>query len=226
MTPSQIQLSIVKQRIENAAIKAGRQTSDVTLIAVSKTFDTQDIIPLLESGQRVFGENRVQEAQSKWLALRKIYPNIELHLIGPLQTNKVSEAIALFDVIQTLDRPKLLAALTKEIEKQAATTKLLVQVNTGREPQKAGVLPEDLEQFMGLARGQLKNQINGFMCIPPVEDDPKSHFKMLNGLAQTYQLPQLSMGMSGDYAVAIEEGATYVRVGSAIFGTRPKLVQS
>lgn len=226
MTPSQIQLSLVKERIESAAVKAGRQASEVTLIAVSKTFNVEDIIPLLESGQRVFGENRVQEAQAKWPELRKRYPNIELHLIGPLQTNKVAEAITLFDVIQTLDRPKLVTALAKEIEKQAASTKLLVQVNTGREPQKAGVLPEDLDQFMLSARGQIKNQINGFMCIPPVEDDPRSHFKMLNGIAQLYQLPQLSMGMSGDYVVAIEEGATYVRVGSAIFGTRPMVIQS
>ena len=226
MTPSQIQLSLVKERIESAAVKAGRQASDVTLIAVSKTFNVEDIIPLLESGQRVFGENRVQEAQAKWPELRKRYPNIELHLIGPLQTNKVAEAITLFDVIQTLDRPKLVTALAKEIEKQAASTKLLVQVNTGREPQEAGVLPEDLDQFMLSARGQIKNQINGFMCIPPVEDDPRSHFKMLNGMAQRYQLPQLSMGMSGDYVVAIEEGATYVRVGSAIFGTRPMVIQS
>jgi PLP dependent protein len=222
MTPSQIQLSLVKERIENAAIKAGRQASDVTLIAVSKTFDIEDIIPLLESGQRVFGENRVQEAQGKWPELRKRYSGIELHLIGPLQTNKVAEAIALFDVIQTLDRPKLLTALAKEIEKQRATTKLLTQVNTGRESQKAGVLPEDLPEFMALASGQFKNQITGLMCIPPFQDDPKPHFSMLNGMAKTYHLPQLSMGMSGDYEAAIAEGATYVRVGSAIFGTRPK----
>jgi PLP dependent protein len=222
MTPSQIQLSLVKERIENAAIKTGRQASDVTLIAVSKTFDIEDIIPLLESGHRVFGENRVQEAQGKWPELRKRYSGVELHLIGPLQTNKVAEAIALFDVIQTLDRPKLLTALAKEIEKQQTATKLLIQVNTGREPQKAGVLPEDLERFMGLAQGQFKNQITGLMCIPPVEDDPKQHFKMLNGMANTYRIPQLSMGMSGDYEAAIAEGATFVRVGSAIFGTRPK----
>jgi PLP dependent protein len=164
----------------------------------------------------------VQEAQGKWPELRKRYSGVELHLIGPLQTNKVAEAIALFDVIQTLDRPKLLTALAKEIEKQQTATKLLIQVNTGREPQKAGVLPEDLERFMGLAQGQFKNQIIGLMCIPPVEDDPKQHFKMLNGMANTYRIPQLSMGMSGDYEAAIAEGATFVRVGSAIFGTRPK----
>jgi PLP dependent protein len=222
MTPSQIQLSRVKELIKNAAIKAGRQASDVTLIAVSKTFDIDDIIPLLESGQRVFGENRVQEAQGKWPELRKKYPGVELHLIGPLQTNKVADAVALFDVIQTLDRPKLLAALTKEIEKQQAITKLLIQVNTGREPQKAGVLQDDLEQFMGLAQGQFKNKITGLMCIPPVDEDPKLHFRMLSSMAKTYHLPQLSMGMSGDYEAAVAEGATFVRVGSAIFGTRPK----
>ena len=226
MTPSQIQLSLVKERIENAAIKAGRQASDVTLIAVSKTFDVEDIIPLLERGQRVFGENRVQEAQGKWPELRKKYSGIELHLIGPLQTNKVAEAVSLFDVIQTLDRPKLIAALAKEIQKQGTATKLLIQVNTGCEPQKAGVLPEDLEQFMGLAREQFKNKITGLMCIPPVEDDPTLHFSMLKSMAKTYHLPQLSMGMSGDYEAAIAEGATYVRVGSAIFGTRPKPIQS
>ena len=226
MTPSQIQLSLVKERIENAAIKAGRQASDVTLIAVSKTFDVEDIVPLLESGQRVFGENRVQEAQGKWPELRKKYSGIELHLIGPLQTNKVAEAVSLFDVIQTLDRPKLIAALAKEIQKQGTATKLLIQVNTGCEPQKAGVLPEDLEQFMGLAREQFKNKITGLMCIPPVEDDPTLHFSMLKGMAKTYHLRQLSMGMSGDYEAAIAEGATFVRVGSAIFGTRPKPIQS
>jgi PLP dependent protein len=226
MTPSQIQLALVKERIANAAIKAGRRASEVTLIAVSKTYGAEDIIPLLESGQRLFGENRVQEAQSKWPELRKKFPGIELHLIGPLQTNKVVEAVGLFDVIQTVDRPKLVAALAKEIEKQGASNKLLVQVNTGHEAQKAGVLPEELEQFMLLASGQFKGQLSGLMCIPPVEDDPRSHFKMLRGMAQAYQIPQLSMGMSSDYQVAIEEGATYVRVGSAIFGTRPKPVQS
>jgi PLP dependent protein len=226
MTPSQIQLTLVKERIENAAIRAGRRASDVTLIAVSKTYGADDIIPLLESGHRVFGENRVQEAQGKWPELRERYRDIVLHLIGPLQSNKTAEAVALFDVIQTLDRPKLVNALAKEIKKQGASTKLLVQVNTGHEAQKAGVLPEELEQFVLLASGQFKGQLSGLMCIPPVEDDPRSHFKMLSGMAQAYQLPELSMGMSGDYEVAIEEGATYVRVGSAIFGTRPKPVQS
>ncbi len=225
MIPSQKQLALVKQRIKNAALIAGRLPSDVNLIVVSKTFDIEDIIPILESGHRVFGENRVQEAMSKWPQLRKRYPDIELHLIGPLQTNKVGEAVSHFDVIQTLDRPKLLTALTKEMEKQGAKTKMMIQVNTGREPQKAGLSPEDLAQFVELARGQLQNQIIGFMCIPPVDANPKTHFKMLQSMAQTYRLPQLSMGMSSDYEVAIAEGATFVRVGSAIFGTRPKPVQ-
>lgn len=226
MTQSQNQLALVKERIARAAIKAERVPSEVTLIAVSKTFDAEDIIPILESGHRVFGENRVQEAQKKWPELRLKYPGIELHLIGPLQSNKVSEAVQLFDVIQTVDRPKLVLALSKEIQKQSVDTKLLVQVNTGREAQKAGVLPEELEQFMNLCRGQFAFHIQGLMCIPPVEDDPRLHFKTLKGMAQTYKLPVLSMGMSGDFEAAIEEGATCVRVGSAIFGTRPKAVTS
>ena len=226
MTQSQNQLALVKERIARAAIKAERVPSEVTLIAVSKTFDAEDIIPILESGHRVFGENRVQEAQKKWPELRLKYPDIELHLIGPLQSNKVSEAVQLFDVIQTVDRPKLVLALSKEIQKQSVDTKLLVQVNTGREAQKAGVLPEELEQFMNLCRGQFAFHIQGLMCIPPVEDDPRLHFKTLKGMAQTYKLPVLSMGMSGDFEAAIEEGATCVRVGSAIFGTRPKAVTS
>jgi PLP dependent protein len=226
MTLSQDQLALVKEQIENAAIKAARRPSDVTLIAVSKNFDAEDVIPILESGQRVFGENRVQEAQKKWPELREKYPGIELHLIGPLQSNKVSEAVQLFDVIQTVDRPKLVLALAKEIQKQAAATKLLVQVNTGREPQKAGVLPEELGPFMDLCREQLASHVQGFMCIPPAQDNPRPHFKLLKSMAETYQLPLISMGMSSDFAVAIEEGATYVRVGSAIFGTRLKIVTS
>ena len=226
MTQSQDQLALVKRRIEEAANKAGRTPSDVKLIAVSKTFDVEDIIPILESGHRVFGENRVQEAQKKWPELRQKYPGIELHLIGPLQSNKVSEAVQLFDCIQTVDRSKLVSALSKEIQKQTANTKLLVQVNTGREPQKAGVLPEEMEDFMKLCGEQLPSQIQGLMCIPPVEDDPRSHFKMIKGMAETYHLPVLSMGMSSDFEKAIEEGATCVRVGSAIFGTRPKIVTS
>jgi PLP dependent protein len=226
MTQSQDQLTLVKERIELAAIKAGRKPSDVTLIAVSKTFDAEDIIPILESGHRVFGENRVQEAQKKWPKLRQKYPGIELHLIGPLQSNKVQEAVQLFDVIHTVDRPKLVLALSKEIYKHAANTKLLVQVNTGRELQKAGVVPEELGLFMDLCRAQLTTHIQGLMCIPPIEDDPRPHFKMLKGMAETYQLPMLSMGMSNDFALAIEVGATCVRVGSAIFGTRPKAIAS
>ena len=224
MTESQKQLALVKERIEKAAIKVERSPSEVTLIAVSKTFDAEDIIPILESGHRVFGENRVQEAQKKWPELRQKYPDIELHLIGPLQSNKVPEAVQLFDVIQTVDRPKLVGALAKEIKKQATNTKLLVQVNTGRESQKAGVVPEELEQFMNLCRGQLGSHIQGLMCIPPVEDDPRAHFRTLKNMAQTNQFGILSMGMSSDFELAIEEGATCVRVGSAIFGTRPKAI--
>ncbi len=224
MTQSQDQLALVKERIARAANKAGRKQIEVTLIAVSKTFEAEDIIPILDAGHRVFGENRVQEAQKKWPELRQKYQGIELHLIGPLQSNKVSEAVQLFDVIQTVDRPKLVAALAKEIKTQAASTKLLVQVNTGRESQKAGVLPEELGQIMDLCREQLASHMQGFMCIPPVEDEPRPHFRMLKDMAQTYQLPMVSMGMSSDFETAIEEGATCVRVGSAIFGTRPKII--
>ena len=221
MTESQQQLALVKERIKISATQAGRAPSEVTLIAVSKTFEIGDIIPVLETGQRVFGENRVQEAQSKWPELRKKFPGIELHLIGPLQSNKVSEAVELFDVIQTVDRPKLVLALAREIQKKAANTQLMVQVNTGSEPQKAGVLPENIDEFMLQCRQQLGDKINGFMCIPPATDDPRLHFRMLKTMAQRYKFDKLSMGMSGDFESAINEGATYIRVGSAIFGSRP-----
>ena len=223
MAHSREQLSSVKQRIEKSAIAAGRVLTGVKLIAVSKTFGTADIEPVLEAGQRSFGENRVQEAQKKWPELRKRYSDIELHLIGPLQSNKVSDAVKLFDVIQTVDRPKLVAGLAHEFKKQNAKIKLLVQVNTGREAQKAGILPEDFETFIGEAKKQLGEHIIGLMCIPPVQDDPRSHFQMLKSMAERYQFSVLSMGMSSDFEIAIAEGANWVRVGSAIFGVRPKV---
>ena len=226
MTESQEQLLAVKHRIEKSAMIVGRSSHDVKLVAVSKTFDSLDIEPILESGQRVFGENRVQEAQKKWPQLRMRYTDIELHLIGPLQSNKVADAVALFDVIQTVDRPKLVSALAQELKKQDAKTKFLVQVNTGREIQKAGILPENFETFMIEAKLQLGEKLVGLMCIPPVEDDPRPHFSMLRNMAEMQKLSVLSMGMSSDFELAIAEGANWVRVGSAIFGTRPKLIPS
>ncbi|MBG1233763.1 YggS family pyridoxal phosphate-dependent enzyme [Aestuariivirga litoralis] len=189
------------------------------LVAVSKTFEADEIVPVLEAGQRIFGENRVQEAQGKWPGLRARFEGIELHLIGPLQSNKAAEAVALFDVIQTIDRPKIAEAIAKEMAKQGKPLKCFVQVNTGREPQKAGVMPEDVDGFLK----SCPLAVAGLMCIPPAEDDPQPHFKMLKDMATRHGLTELSMGMSGDFETALEEGATYVRVGSAIFGSRPKI---
>jgi PLP dependent protein len=192
----------------------------VQLIAVSKTFEAPDIRPVLEVGQRVFGENRVQEAQKKWPALRTEYPDVELHLIGPLQSNKASEAVALFDVIQTVDRIKIAEALAKECQKQGRALQFYVQINTGREPQKAGILPEDGDTFIATCRDDLGLNVVGLMCIPPVDEDPRPHFKMLREMARRNGLVKLSMGMSSDFEIAIAEGATAVRIGSAIFGAR------
>ena len=226
MTTSQLQLASVKFKITESARLAGRSTADVQLIAVSKTFEVADIEPVLDAGQRVFGENRVQEAQKKWPALRQRYLGVELHLIGALQSNKVSEAVELFDVIQTVDRPKLVAILASEIRKQNSKTRLLVQVNTGREAQKAGILPENFEAFMLEAKHHLGNRLLGLMCIPPATDDPRPHFMMLKAMAESQKLFVLSMGMSSDFELAIAEGANWVRVGSAIFGARPKVIPS
>ncbi|MEI8177667.1 YggS family pyridoxal phosphate-dependent enzyme [Aestuariivirga sp.] len=203
-----------------AAQAAGRSPESVTLIAVSKTFDGPEIVPVIEAGQRVFGENRVQEAKAKWPALKIGWPDIELHLIGPLQSNKAAEAVQLFDAIHTVDRPKIAEAIAKEIRRQAKPLKLFVQVNTGREPQKAGIDPDQADAFLRECRDVHGLDISGLMCIPPAEEDPKPHFILLAEIAGRNGLSQLSMGMSGDYAAAIACGATYVRVGSAIFGTR------
>ncbi len=197
--------------------------SDVTLVAVSKTFSAEQIRPALEAGQRVFGENRVQEAKEKWPGLRDEFEKLELHLIGPLQTNKVVDAMALFDVIETLDREKLAQAFAKERDKQGgdvALPRLLIQINTGSESQKAGVLPEDADAFIRLCRDDLNLPIEGLMCIPPVDEEPSLHFSLLEKIAKRSSLKVLSMGMSADFETAIEFGATHVRVGSAIFGTR------
>lgn len=213
-------LIAVQSAIAAASAKAGRQPEGVTLVAVSKTYDGEHIKPVLEAGHRVFGENRVQEAKQKWPALRALYQNIELHLIGPLQSNKSAEAVALFDVIQTIDRPKIAMAVAAEMKKQSRAVKLFVQVNTGREPQKAGVLPEDLTAMLDVMRHTLNLSVEGLMCIPPVEEDATQHFGMLKELAKSHGLTKLSMGMSGDYEAAIAQDATHVRVGSAIFGAR------
>jgi PLP dependent protein len=192
----------------------------VKLVAVSKTYFAAEIRPVLEAGQRAFGENRVQEAKEKWPALRAEFAGVELHLIGPLQSNKAAEAVALFDVIQTVDRMKIAEALAKEGHKQGRTLSYYVQVNTGHEPQKTGVLPIEADEFIRTCREVLHLHVVGLMCIPPVEQDPRPHFKMLAEIAKRNGLTELSMGMSSDFELAIAEGATVVRVGSAIFGTR------
>lgn len=215
-------LSEVRGQIEKAAKAAGREPSSVRLIAISKTFEETQITPVIEAGQKFFGENRVQEAKAKWPGLRERFSGIELHLVGPLQTNKVKEALALFDVIHSVDRAKLAAELAKEIQKAGKSPQLFVQVNTGAEPQKAGVLPEDTDAFIRECRETYSLNILGLMCIPPVEEAPAPHFALTRKIAERNGLKLLSMGMSADFESAINFGATHVRVGSAIFGSRPK----
>jgi pyridoxal phosphate enzyme (YggS family) len=220
MTSAVEQLHAVKAKIANAEREAKRLPGAVTLVAVSKTFEAADIRPVIEAGQRVFGENRVQEAQAKWPALKAAFPGIELHLIGPLQSNKAKEAVALFDVIETVDREKIAAELAKEMAKQGRSLRLYVQVNTGSEPQKAGIEPRDAVAFVARCRDVHGLVIEGLMCIPPADENPGPHFALLEKLAREAGLAKLSMGMSGDYETAIAFGATSVRVGSAIFGSR------
>jgi len=214
------QLAIVKDSIATAERKARRPAASATLVAVTKTFDAETIKPVIEAGQRVFGENRVQEAQGKWPALKAEFPDIELHLIGPLQSNKAKEAVALFDVIETVDREKISAELAKEIARQGKTPKLYVQVNTGSERQKAGIEPREAVAFVKRCRDTHGLEIEGLMCIPPLEENPGPHFALLAKLAKEAGVEKLSMGMSGDYELAVAFGATSVRVGSAIFGAR------
>ena len=192
----------------------------VTLIAVSKTFDAEAIEPVIAAGQKVFGENRVQEAKAKWPALKAAHPDIELHLIGPLQSNKAKEAVALFDAIHTVDRASLCLALAKEITRQNRRPLLFAEINTGAEPQKAGVLPEEADAFLRACREDYGLEISGLMCIPPIEEAPAPQFALTAKIAQRNRLKLLSMGMSADYAMAVQFGATHVRVGSAIFGPR------
>lgn len=213
-------LQFVRAEIRKAALANRRKAEDVTLIAVSKTFPAEAIVPVLEAGQRVFGENRVQEAKSKWPELRERYTDVGLHLIGPLQSNKAKEAVALFDAIHTVDRPKIAEALAAEIKKQGRAPKLFIEVNTGGEAQKAGVSPEEADAFIKTCREQYRLTIEGLMCIPPFEEPPGPHFALLAKIAARNGLAKLSMGMSADYASAVTFGATYVRVGSAIFGER------
>lgn len=210
----------VLQRIASAAEKTGRKAQDVSLVAVSKTFDAADIQPVIDCGQRIFGENRVQEAAAKWPALKDRTPGIELHLIGPLQSNKSADAVALFNVIQSVDREKIARALADECQKQGRTLRFYVQVNTGLEPQKAGIDPRETVAFVAMCRDELKLNVEGLMCIPPAEENPGPHFALLAKLARECGLEKLSMGMSGDFETAVEFGATSVRVGSAIFGAR------
>lgn len=220
MTDSVERLGLVRQAVAEAEIAANRPQGSVTLVAVSKTFDAADIHPVLDAGQRVFGENRVQEAQGKWPGLKSAYPDIELHLIGPLQSNKAEDAVALFDVIQTVDREKIAAALASEMKKQGKTPRLYVQVNTGLEDQKAGIDPRETVAFVTRCRDVHGLAIEGLMCIPPFDENPGPHFALLKKLAAECGVGKLSMGMSGDYETAIAFGATHVRVGSAIFGHR------
>lgn len=213
-------LGEVERRIAAAEAEAGRAAGAVTLVAVSKTFDADAIRPVIEAGHRVFGENRVQEAQAKWPALKQEAPEIELHLIGPLQSNKAKEAVALFDVIETVDREKIAAELAKEMARQGKAPRLYVQVNTGLEEQKAGIDPREAAAFVERCRTVHGLDIEGLMCIPPADENPGPHFALLEKLARAAGLAKLSMGMSGDYEIAIAFGATSVRVGSAIFGGR------
>jgi pyridoxal phosphate enzyme (YggS family) len=213
-------LASIKARIVAAGQRAGREAGATVLVAVTKTFGAQDISPVLEAGHRVFGENRVQEAAAKWPALRERFGGIELHLIGPLQSNKAADAVALFDVIETVDREKIAAAIAAEIKAQDRHPVLLVQVNTGKEPQKAGIAPAEAQAFVRSCREKHGLEISGLMCIPPFDEDPAPHFELLAGLARECGLPLVSMGMSGDFETAVEHGATHVRVGSAIFGAR------
>ncbi|HXY58343.1 MAG TPA: YggS family pyridoxal phosphate-dependent enzyme [Methylocystis sp.] len=210
----------IKDAIARAASDCGRDPASVQLVCVTKTFDADEIAPLLEAGHRVFGENRVQEARAKWPQLRARFPNIELHLIGPLQSNKAKEAVETFDVIESVDREKIAQALAAEMARQEKRPRLLVQVNTGEEPQKAGVAPRDADAFVAFCRQTHGLAIEGLMCVPPNGEQASPHFALLADIAARNGLSTLSMGMSSDFEQAIQLGATHVRVGSAIMGAR------
>ena len=214
-------LGRVREEIAATARAAGRPADAVTLVAVSKTHGPETIRPALLAGHRCFGENRVQEAEGKWPDLKAEFPDVRLHRIGPLQTNKVKHAVRLFDVIETVDRERLARALAREMEEAGRLLDCFIQVNTGAEPQKAGVLPQDADALVRLARDDLGLPVVGLMCIPPADEEPSLHFALLREIARRNGLADLSMGMSADYPVAVRFGATYVRVGTAIFGHRP-----
>jgi PLP dependent protein len=216
-------LAKVRAEIARACADARRDPASVTLVAISKTFGVEAVEPIIAAGQRVFGENRVQEAKAKWPALKARYPGIELHLVGSLQSNKAKEAVALFDAIHSVDRASLAEALAKEIGKQGRAPALFVEINTGAEPQKAGVLPEAADGFLKTCRDDYGLVIAGLMCIPPADEPPAPHFALTAKIAQRNGLALLSMGMSADFPVAITFGATHVRVGTAIFGERTHL---
>lgn len=210
----------VKKQIAAAEKAFGRAAGSVTLVAVSKVHGADVILPVLEAGHRVFAENRVQEAAAKWPALRSRFPDVELHLVGPLQTNKVKDAVELFDVIESVDREKLARTLARTFAEQGIVRDCFIQINTGEEPQKAGVLPADADAFIALCRDDLKLPVRGLMCIPPVNEEPALHFALLRKIAERNGIECLSMGMSGDFEAAIELGATHVRIGTAVFGAR------
>ncbi len=219
-TASQDNLARIRAAITRSEADYGRAKGSVELIAVSKTYGAEAIMPVLEAGQRVFGENYVQESKAKWPALRSRYPDVQVHMIGPLQSNKAAEAVALFDAIHTLDRESLAKELAKEMSKQGRNPALLVQVNTGEEPQKGGIAPRDVAAFVARCRSIRGFTISGLMCIPPADQPPSPHFALLRKLSLEVDAPLLSIGMSADFDAAIQMGATHVRVGSAIFGNR------
>ena len=214
-------LARVREEIARAAAAAGRDAASVTLVAVTKTHRPDAVREALACGQRVYGENRVQEAEEKWPALRAAFPDIRLHLIGPLQRNKARRAVRLFDVIETVDRIEVARAVAAAMESEGRRPEVLVQVNTGEEPQKAGVLPEEADAFVRIYRDEFRLPVVGLMCIPPVDEEPSLHFALLRQIAGRNGLEGLSMGMTADYAVAVAFGATMVRIGTAIFGARP-----
>lgn len=214
-------LRAVMGGIAAAAAAAGRDPGAVTLVAVAKLQPEEKVMAALAAGHRVFGENRVQEAKARWPALKRRFPDVVLHMVGPVQTNKVRDAVALFDVIETVDRPKLARALAAEMERSGRRPECLIQVNTGAEPQKAGVGPEEADALIEACRAELGLPVTGLMCIPPVDEEPSLHFALLAKIARRHGLEKLSMGMTADYEIAVRFGATMVRVGTAIFGPRP-----
>ncbi|MDQ0313741.1 YggS family pyridoxal phosphate-dependent enzyme [Amorphus orientalis] len=216
-------LTAIKGKVARAERRAGRPAGSVSLIAVSKTFPAEAAAEVIDAGHRIFGENRVQEAKAKWPALQEAHPDVDLHLIGPLQSNKAKEAVALFDAIHTIDRDKIAKAVATEMGRQGRALKLFVQINTGEEEQKAGIPPRDAVAFLERCRSEHGLAIEGLMCIPPVDEAPGPHFALLRKLAQEAGVGGLSMGMSSDFETAVEFGATHVRVGSALFGERPPI---